>query len=73
MWLIFDNFCVAIGVVVLWLCRGCSYSLRGECHKIHEGLLKPNFLECFIGGAILLLISGVAVLIQLVYAISERF
>ncbi len=57
--LILDNICVAIGIVILWLIKGCSYSLDQETHKIAEGVCSgSNWLEFGIGLSVLVIILG---------------
>jgi hypothetical protein len=50
MGLFFDNVCVAVGIVILWLAKGCSYKLNQEAHKAKEGICSgSNWLEFTIG------------------------
>jgi hypothetical protein len=51
-----DNICVLVGAFVLWLARGCSYSLEKEIpKKANEGLGRlSNWPEAVTGLVVLI-------------------
>jgi hypothetical protein len=52
-----DNLCVFIGIIVIWLVRGCSYNIDHEVHKIHKGAF-PHWREALVGLITILLGYG---------------
>ena len=64
--LIFDNVCVLVGAIVLWLAKGCSYSLEKELpKKAKEGLLVlSNWPEAVTGCVVLLVFVKALALIH---------
>ena len=56
--LVFDNVCVLVGVIVLWLAKGCSYSLEGLLQKkTREGVSRrSNWLEAIVGFVVILVV-----------------
>jgi hypothetical protein len=56
--LIFDNLCVALGVLVLWALKGSSYDIKREMRRVGEGGFGDNWPEALVGLLTFLIVGG---------------
>ena len=66
--LIFDNLCVAVGVVIFGLVGRGAYDIKKEIHRAKLGLLDfDNWPEALVGFLALMLILGIILLLKVAF------
>ena len=68
---IFDNLCVAVGVVALSVTRGEEYKLRAEIHRASKGISDYENAKEFLVGLVIILCLGTGV-VALSYGLAPH-